>query len=96
MSLFCCPLKAKPAYHSHSVDLLLFHWYNIVQLTIGLVTIFVITTVSVVVGCWCGKKRKQYQTDVSDEGIPNEDNGGKQEVGLRLSMLDERKVAMEN
>ena len=55
-------------------------------------TIFVITTVSVMVGCWCGRKRKQYQSDVTEKGIPNDDSGGKQQVGLRISMLDERKV----
>ena len=70
--------------------------FYVVQLAIGLVTIFVVTTVSVVIGCWCGRKRKQYQTDVSEKGIPNDDNGSKQQVGLRISMLDERKVWNNN
>ena len=66
----------------------------IVQLALGLVTFFVLTTVSVVVGCWCGRKRRQqqYQVDVPEKGIPDNNSSGKQQLGLGVSLLDERKV----
>ena len=65
----------------------------IVQLALGLVIVFVVTTVSVVVGCWCGRKRRQkYQVDVPEKGIPESDNSGKQQLGLRVSLSVERKV----
>ena len=55
--------------------------------------VFVVTTVSVVVGCWCGRKRRRkYQVDVPEKGIPDSDNSGKQQLGLGVSLLDERKV----
>ena len=56
--------------------------------------VFVITTVSVVVGCWCGrKKKKQYQVDAPEKGIPENGNSGKQQLSHRVSVLDERKVS---
>ena len=65
----------------------------IVQLVLGLVIVFVVTTVTVVFGCWCGRKRRQtYQADIPEKGIPDNDNSGKPQLGLRVSLLDERKV----
>ena len=68
----------------------------IVQLSIGLVTVFVITTMSVVVGCWCGNRRRkqQYQVSLAEKGeiTSNHGGGGKQQVGLTASRLNERKV----
>ena len=66
----------------------------IVQLVLGLVIVFVVTTVTVVFGCWCGRKRRQtYQVDIPEKGIPDNDNSGKQQLGLRVSLFDdERKV----
>lgn len=53
---------------------------------------------SVVVGCWCGRKRRQqYQVDVLEKGIPDHDNSGSnQQLGLRVSFLDERKVGTDS
>ena len=66
----------------------------IVQLALGLVVVFVVTTVSVVVGCWCGRKRKkQYQVESPEKGIPENDNGIKQQLSHRVSILDEKKVS---
>ena len=69
-------------------------FFSIVQLALGMVVVFVVTTVTVVVGCWCGRKRRQvrYQADEPEKGTPNNDNSGKQQLGLRVTLLDERKV----
>ena len=48
---------------------------------------------SVVVGCWCGRKRRQ-QCQV-EKGIPDHDNSGKQQLGFRVSLMDERKVGTD-
>ena len=65
----------------------------IVQLALGLVVVFVVTTVTAVVGCWCGRKRRQrYQVGGPEKGIPNNDNRNKQQLGLTVSLLDDRKV----
>ena len=75
--------------------ILLDHFLLIVQLALGLVVVFVMATVSVVVGCWCGRKRKkQYQVDAPEKGIPENDNSGEQQqLSHRVSILDERKVS---
>ena len=66
----------------------------IVQLALGLVVVFVVTTVTAVVGCWCGRKRKKhYQFDITEKGIPENDNSGRQHLGHKVSaVLDERRV----
>ena len=49
---------------------------------------------SVVVGCWCGRKRRrqQYQVDIPEKGIPDNNSSGEQQLSLGVSLLDERKV----
>ena len=74
--------------------ILLNHFLFIVQLAFGLVVVFVITTVSVVVGCWCGRKRKKrYQVDTPEKGIPENNDSGKRQLSHRVSTLDGRKVS---
>ena len=68
-------------------------FFFVVQLALGLVIVFVVTMVTVVFGCWCGRKRRQtYQVDLAEKGIPDNDDSGKQQLGLRVSLSDERKV----
>ena len=65
----------------------------LVQIALGLVVVFVVTTVTAVVGCWCGRKRRQrYQVGGPEKGIPDNDNRNKQQLGLTVSLLDDRKV----
>ena len=67
---------------------------HVVQLALGLVVVFVVTTVTAVVGCWCGRKRKKhYQFDITEKGIPENDNSDRQHLGHKVSaVLDERTV----
>jgi hypothetical protein len=59
------------------------------------VLVFVVTTVTVVFGCWCGgrKRRKQYHFDLPEKGIPSDDEyKSKEEPNPKVTVLGERKV----
>ena len=70
-------------------------YHIIVQLALGLVIVFIVTTVTVVFGCWCGRKRrKQSQFDLPKKGIPDDIDfhNDKQQSSPKISVFGERKV----